>query len=133
MRRAFLLALVAAVAASSLAGGAGAAERRAAEAITVSNTSAKAVPTTTVLDSDHRYRLTVSGTISDWCTTSSCPAACPAKGEQPNVVVQGVCCYAKWRSATPEAWQQLTVNGQGILDFAGLKPEKSQYSGPPEH
>src|SRR5579864_6022692 len=103
----------------------------ASETITVSNTSATPVQTQTSLEETDEYRLTVSGTVSDWCTTTSCPAGDPNKVSQPNVGVDGVWCYAKWRCPTPEAWQQLSINGKGILDFAGLMPSDLPYS--PSH
>jgi peptidoglycan hydrolase-like protein with peptidoglycan-binding domain len=116
--------------ASAVALGAGAVHAAGTSAlatIKVSNTSSKVVKST-VLDPDHRYRLTVSGTVSDWCTASSCPPGDPAKTAQPRVGVDGVWCYAKWRCPTPEAWQQLNINGKGILDFAGLTPADRPYS-----
>ena len=42
--------------------------------------------------------------------------------------VDAVWCYAAWRCPTKEAWQQLNVNGKGILDFVGLTSDKVPYS-----
>jgi hypothetical protein len=128
MRRTILVAGAASLVALLVVGVAEAVVRRAAETITVSNTDTKPVRTTTDLDPDHRYRLTVTGTVSDWCTTTGCPKADPTKNPQPNVGVDGVWCYAKWRCPTIQAWQQLSVNGKGILDFAGMTPDQVPYS-----
>jgi len=67
-----------------------------------------------VLEPGHRYRLVVTGTVSDWCPPtakkqSDCSYGSPfevGKG------VHAVWCYAAWRCATKEAWQQLNVNGR---------------------
>jgi hypothetical protein len=105
-----------------------AAQTWALETVRVSNTAPTPVTTRVALDAGHRHRLTVSGTISDLCTTTSCPKGDPAKVAQANVGVDGVWRDAKWRCPTPEPWQQLVVNGKGILDFTGLKPEDTPNS-----
>ena len=95
--------------------------RGAGETLTVSNTSSKPVTSKTALDPTHRYRLVARGTISDWCTPSSCPGGDPSKTAQPYVGVDALWCYAKWRCPAPELWRQLQVNGTlGIDQLAGL-------------
>ncbi len=108
------------------AGGGSATSLRALETITVSNTNPKAVSSTTVLQKGYRYRITASGTVSDWCTTSSCAPGNPDEVAQPNVGVDALYCYAKWRcGTTPQLWRQLRVNGKGLDelgDAAGTLP-----------
>ena len=110
-----------------LAGAASSAMSHALDSVKVSNTAGP-VKSGVALQASHRYRLVVTGTVSDWCTTSSCPAGDATKTAQPNVGVDGVWCYAKWRCPTPEAWQQLQVNGQGILDFTHQTADDVPYS-----
>jgi hypothetical protein len=92
--------------------------RRALESIVVSNTKSTPVKSAP-LDKTHAYRVTATGTVSDWCTTSSCPAGDPTKTAQANVGVDALYCYAKWRCPTPELWRQLSVNGKGLDELAG--------------
>jgi hypothetical protein len=59
--------------------------------------------------------------VSDWCAATSCPAGDPGDVAQPNVGVDALYCYAKWRcGATPQLWRQLRVNGKGLDEFAGV-------------
>jgi hypothetical protein len=125
--------LTAAVAAALIAAPGEGRSSRALETITISNTSQTPVETETVLQEDDEYRLTVTGTVSDWCAPTAksgheCSNGSPfVKGAG----VDGVWCYAKWRCPDPQAWQQLSINGKGILDFAGLTPDDKPYS--PSH
>ena len=111
-----------------LGGTASARGLRAADSITVSNTVSTAVSSGIALDPTHRYRLVATGTVSDWCTTSSCPAGNADQTAQPNVGVDALYCYAKWRCPTPELWRQLQVNSMGIDQLAKMDG-KIAYSG----
>jgi hypothetical protein len=97
-----------------------AATARSTETVVVSNTSAKPVSSSTVLERGIRYRLVASGTVSDWCGKTGCPAGNADQVAQPNVGVDALYCYAKWRCATPELWRQLRVNGKGLDEAAGF-------------
>src|SRR5262245_23881171 len=108
---------------------AGSASGRSLESIRVSNTSTTPVTAQTVLQAGHRYRLVVTGTVSDWCpTTAKKQTDCNGGPFALGKGVDGVWCYAAWRCPTKEAWQQLNVNGKGILDFVGLTPDKVPYN-----
>jgi len=109
---------------------AGAAFGRSLETIKVSNTTSAPVTAKTVLQAGHRYRLVVTGTVSDWCPTTAKKKADCSYGSPFEVGkgVDAVWCYAAWRCPTKEAWQQLTVNGTGILNWTGLTPDKVPYN-----
>jgi len=74
------------------------------------------------LDATHEYRITASGTISDWCPPSAKSKDDCSYGS-PFAIGQGVdalYCYATWRCPTPEPWRQLRINGKGLDELAGL-------------
>ena len=98
----------------------------ASETITVSNTNPEPVVSRTILDPTHRYRIDARGTVSDWCSATSCPPGDPSKTAQANVGVDPLYCYAAWRCASPELWRQLQVNGRGLDELAG-KPGAVRY------
>ena len=128
---AFLLAASLTLALAVLAAGAHSAPRRAAETVVVSNTNADPVQSQT-LQPDHRYRITATGTISDWCPDTAAAASDCSNGS-PLAIGAGVdalYCYATWRCPQNELWRQLQVNGQGLDELAG-QPGKIPYS--PSH
>ncbi len=92
------------------------ASTRILETVTVPNQPGQVVTTSTKLDEDHRYRITASGTVSDWCPpTATKPEECSFGS--PLEIAQGVdalYCYAKWRCPTPQLWRQLRFNGVGL-------------------
>jgi peptidoglycan hydrolase-like protein with peptidoglycan-binding domain len=130
IRSAAWVGIAAALLGASSAAQASAASTRALESIRVSNTSTTPVKTQTVLQAGHRYRLGVTGTVSDWCPPTATKQSDCSYGSPLDVGkgVDAVWCYATWRCAAKEAWQQLNVNGRGILDFAGLTSDKVPYS-----
>src|SRR3954454_18255199 len=97
---------------------ASAATARGLDSLRISNTSSTPVKAQTVLQAGHRYRLVVTGTVSDWCPATAKKAADCSYGSPFEVGkgVDAVWCYAAWRCPTKEVWQQLNVNGRGILD-----------------
>src|SRR4051794_20483821 len=109
---------------------ASAAAARGLESLPISNTSSTPVRAQIVLQAGHRYRLVVSGTVSDWCPATAKKQADCSYGSPLEVGkgVDAVWCYATWRCATKEAWQQLNLNGKGILDFAGVTADQVPYS-----
>jgi hypothetical protein len=87
---------------------------RAGESLTVSNVSAAPVTSSLSLRPGDLYRLQVTGTVSDWCTDTSCATGDPAAVPQPGVGVDALYCYAAWRCPTPQNWSALRVNGVGL-------------------
>jgi hypothetical protein len=87
---------------------------RATETLTVSNVSPTPIYSSLSLLADHAYRVQVSGTVSDWCTDTSCSAVDPSTAPEPDVGVDALYCYAAWRCPTPQNWQALQVNGVGL-------------------
>lgn len=106
---------------------------RVTEAKPVLPTSAEPVFSTTVLKRSHRYRISVSGTVSDWCgegakSVRDCDfSGLPGTFEK-GKGVDALYCYAKWRCAKPELWRQLRINGKGIDELVG-KAGKLGFSG----
>ncbi len=103
---------------------------RVLETVTIPNLGGQAV-TTSALEEDHRYRITASGTVSDWCpATATKPEDCSFGS--PLEIAQGVdalYCYAAWRCATPQLWRQLRFNGVGLDQLAGKEiPYSTSHS-----
>jgi hypothetical protein len=88
------------------------------ETVTVANTSRVAVTSKTVLVATHAYELVARGTVSDWCSDTSCQPGDADTGPQPYVGQDALYCYAKWRCPTVELSRQLLVNGQGLDQLA---------------
>jgi len=87
----------------SFAGPAGAAVGLAFETITVSNSHMGTVKSRMVLQPNHRYRITVSGTVSDWCPASATSSKECGHGS-PLAIGTGVdalYCCSTWRCPTP--------------------------------
>ena len=99
----------------------------AAETLSVSNTSATLGRSTTALVASHSYELVVRGTVSDWCSPTSCPTGDPAKVPQPDVGQDALYGYAQWRFPTPQITRQLLINGLG-LDQLAHKAGQIPYS-----
>lgn len=113
----------------SFAGPAGAAVGLVFETITVSNSHMGTVKSRMVLQPNHRYRITVSGTVSDWCPASAASSQECGHGS-PLAIGTGVdalYCYATWRCPTPVLFRQLWVNGKGLDQLAG-RPGRVPYS-----
>jgi hypothetical protein len=87
---------------------------RASETLTVSNVSPTPIYSSLSLLAGHLYKLQVSGTVSDWCTDTSCSAVDPATSPEPDSGVDALYCYAAWRCPAPQDWQALQVNGLGL-------------------
>ena len=87
---------------------------RGIDTLTVSNVSPVPVYSSLSLLPGHLYKVQVDGTVSDWCTDTSCPAGDPAAVAQPAVGVDALYCYAQWRCPTPQNWAALKVNGMGL-------------------
>ena len=87
---------------------------RATDTLTVSNVSPTTIYSSLSLLAGHLYKVQVDGTVSDWCTDTSCAAGDPAAVAQPDLGVDALYCYAAWRCPTPQNWQALKVNGVGL-------------------
>src|SRR5262249_46637082 len=84
----------------------------------------------TALQAGHRYRLVVTGTVSDWCpTTATKQAECNGGPFALGKGVDAVWCYAARRCPAKEAWHQLHGNGKAIPGIAGVTPDQVPYNG----
>ena len=91
MRRLLFCALAAATLAVP-SGGAGSSEQ--VTVLRISNKNPKPVLTTFTTDAAHRYRISVTGEISDWTANPNGVVAGEKFG------VDALYCYAKWRCGT---------------------------------
>ena len=88
------------------------------------------VTSKSVLVANHTYELVAQGTVSNWCTGTSCPPGDPVTTPQPNLGVDALYAYAQWRCPTPQLERQLQVNGKGLDQLAG---ESGQIPYSPSH
>lgn len=130
MRRITLVALALALALGGSLDAAVRAGTQLAQTLTVSNTSPTPVRSVAILVPSHTYELVIRGTVSDWCSSTSCPTGDPAKVPQPNVGQDALYGYAPWRFPSPQITRQLLINGVGLDQFAH-KAGKIPYS--PSH
>lgn len=103
------------------------------ETVTVYPTNANPTPSEQPLVRSHRYRIKVSGTVSDWCgEDAKSKEDCDFNGLpgtfEKGKGVDALYCYVKWRCPTPQLWRQLRINGKGFDEFVG-KAGQIPYSG----
>jgi hypothetical protein len=134
MRRAVRIGIYSAVAAlvsAASAAGQPSQTARFAEFLRILPTATEPV-TSAPLKAGHRYEITVSGTVSDWCGEDAQRIEdCDFGGYQgkfeKRTGVDALYCYTTWRCPKPTLWRQLQIDGQGFDVLAG-KAGKIPYS-----